>query len=185
MVHPRQQVVIKFCLLCLILLAYFIYLTIQYDLLTGGIAALITWSFFVLCTPIADAGFLLDFPLRLLFGIRMVVSETFVWAIAISINVFALIYFREFYETTFITQLMQVILTTPYPYWSVIFLSLIGTFLSIRFGDELMDVLHHKDRHFYFNHHFKHELLLFIFFLLVIFGYYEIISSLGIAIENS
>ncbi len=120
-----------------------------------------------------------------MFGIRIVLSETFVWAIAISINVFALIYFREFYETTFITQLMQVILTTPYPYWSVIFLSLIGTFLSIRFGDELMDVLHHKDRHFYFNHHFKHELLLFIFFLLVIFGYYEIISSLGIAIENS
>ncbi len=73
-------------------------------------------------------GFFVRFPLRLLFGIRIVVSETFVWAIAISINVFALIYFRGFYETTFITQLMQGILTTPYPYWSVIFLSLIGFF---------------------------------------------------------
>jgi hypothetical protein len=184
MVHPRQQVVIKFCLLCLILLVYFIYLTIQYDLLTGGIAALITWSFFVLCRPIADAGFLLDFPLRLLFGIRMVVSETFVWAIAISINVLRW-YILEGFTRPLFTQLMQVILTTPYPYWSVIFLSFIGTFLSIRFGDELMDVLHHKDRHVYFNHYFKHELLLFIFFLLVIFGCYEIISSLGIVIENS
>jgi hypothetical protein len=154
-------------------------------LLTGGIAALITWSFFVLCTPIADAGFLLDFPLRLLFGIRMIVSEVFVWAIAILINILSLIYFREFYETTFLTQLMQVIITSPYPYWSVILLSAVGTFLSIRFGDELMDVIHHKDRLFYLRNHFKHELVLFVFFLFVIFGYYEIISSLGIAIENT
>lgn len=185
MKHPRQQVLVKFLLLCLILFSYFIYLTYQYDLLTGGIAALITWSFFVLCTPIADAGFLLDFPLRLIFGIRMIVSEIVVWIIAISINVVSLIYFREFYDTTFITQIMKVILTTPYPYWIVIFLSAIGTFLSIRFGDELMDVLHHKDRYFYLRHHFKHEILLFIFFLVVIFGYYEIISNLGITIENS
>jgi hypothetical protein len=161
------------------------YLTYQYDLLTGGIAALITWSFFVLCTPVADAGFLLDFPLRLIFGIRMVLSEIVVWAIAILINVFCLMYYSDFYETTFITQLTKVILSNPYPYWIVIFLSGIGTFLSIRFGDELMDVLHHKDRYFYLRHHFKHEILLFIFFLFVIFGYYEIISSLGITIENS
>lgn len=75
MKHPPHQVLIKFCLLTLLLISYFGYLTYEYDLMTGGIAALITWSFFVLCTPIADAGFLLDFPMRLLFGIRMVVSE--------------------------------------------------------------------------------------------------------------
>jgi hypothetical protein len=161
------------------------YLTYQYDLLTGGIAALITWSFFVLCTPVADAGFLLDFPLRLIFGIRMILSEIVVWAMAILINVFCLMYFSEFYETTFLTQLIKVILTNPYPYWIVIFLSGIGTFLSIRFGDELMDVLHHKDRYFYLRHHFKHEMLLFIFFLVVIFSYYEIISTLGIAIDSN
>ncbi len=184
MKHPKYQVVIKFLALSLILVAYFAYLTYEYDLLTGGIAALITWSFFVLCTPVADAGFLLDFPLRLLFGIRMVVSEIVVWAVAISINVVCLTYFNEFYQTTFLTRLVEVILTTPFPYWFVIVFSAIGTFLSIRFGDELMDVIHHKDRHFYLSHHFKHEILLFIFFLLVIFGYYEMISSLGITVES-
>ena len=184
MKHPRHQVLIKFLLLCFVLFSYFIYLTYKYDLLTGGVAALITWSFFVLCTPIADAGFLLDFPIRILFGIRMVMSEILVWAVAILINIFSLIYFNEFYETTFVTQLMKVILTTPFPYWIVIFLSVIGTFLSIRFGDELMDALHHKDRNFYLRHHFKHEILLFIFFLFVLFGYYEIISTLGIVIEE-
>ena len=180
MKHPGHQIWIKFLFLNIILFSYFAYLTYQYDFLTGGIASLITWSFFVLCTPIADAGFLLDFPLRLLFGIRMIWSEIAVWAIAIIINIFSLIYFSEFYETTFITQTMKIILTTPSPYWLVILLSGAGTFLSIRFGDELMDVLHHKDRQFYLRHQFKHELILFIFFLFVIFGYYEIISTLGI-----
>lgn len=184
MKHPSYQVWIKFVLLCVLLLSYFFYLSYEYDLLTGGVAALITWSFFVLCTPIADAGFLLDFPLRVLFGIRMVLSEIAVWAIAISINVISLLYFREFYDTTLVTQTMKVILTTPNPYWLVILLSGIGTFLSIRFGDELMDVLHHKDRHFYLRHHFKYELILFVFFLLVLFGYYEIMSSLGISIDT-
>ena len=113
MKNPSHQVWIKFFLLCSILLSYFLYLTYRYDLLTGGIAALITWSFFVLCTPIADAGFLLDFPLRLLFGIRMVFSEIAVWAIAILINIFSMAYFTEFYQTTLLTQIMKVILTTP------------------------------------------------------------------------
>jgi hypothetical protein len=101
------------------------------------------------------------------------------------INVVAFLYFREFYQTTLLTQLMEAILSTPFPYWFVVLLSGIGTFLSIRFGDELMDVIHHKDRDFYHSHHFKHEMILFAFFLLVIFGYYELISTLGISMTNA
>lgn len=178
--HPSKQVVIKFGLLLLLMAGYFAYLTCQYDLLTGGVASLLTWSFFVLCTPVADAGFLLDFPLRLLFGIRMVISEIAVWAVAIALNIAALGCFPEYYDTTVLTHLLRQILENPYPYWAVILLSGVGTFLSIRFGDELMDVIHHRDRHFFHSHHFKHEVILFVFFLLVLVGYYELISSLGI-----
>lgn len=173
---------IKFLLLCGLMVGYFAYLSFEYDLLTGGIAALLTWSFFVLCTPIADAGFLLDFPLRLLFGIRMVISEIAVWAVAILINGLTLAYAGGYYETTIVTKLLHRIIMTPYPYWGVILLSALGTFLSVRFGDELMDVIHHKDRTFFHSHHFKHELVLFAFFLMVIFGYYELINSLGIEV---
>ncbi len=178
--NPKKQVLIKFLLLCGLLSAYFAYLSYEYDLMTGGVAALLTWSFFVLCTPIADAGFLLDFPLRLLFGIRMVVSEIAVWAIAIAANILTLNYAVAYYDTTIITKLMYQIITTPYPYWGVVLLSGAGTFLSIRFGDELMDVLHHRDRDFFHSHHFKQELLLIVFFVAIIFAYYELISSLGI-----
>jgi len=179
-IHPKKQVLYKFLLLCILLVSYFSYLSFQYDVTTGGIASALTWSFFVLCTPIADAGFLLDFPLRLLFGIRMLISEIAVWALAIAVNVISMLYFSEYYETTELTKLLHAILTMPYPYWSVIVLSGAGTFLSIRFADELMDVIHHKDRSFYHRHGFKHEIVLILFFVLVLIGYYRLISSLGI-----
>lgn len=113
----------------------------------------------------------------------MVLSEIAVWAIAILINVIALLFFHEYYNTTLLTKLTYEIMTTPYPYWAVILLSGIGTFLSIRFGDELMDVLSHRDRDFFHKHNFKHEIILFIFFILVIIGYYEITSTLNMNIN--
>jgi hypothetical protein len=183
-INPGRQVVYKFVLLCMLLVSYFSYLSFEYDLRTGGIASALTWSFFVLCTPIADAGFLLDFPLRLIFGIRMMVSEIAVWVLAITINMVALFYFSEYYETTKLTMLLHAILTTPYPYWAVILLSGTGTFLSIRFADELMDVFHHRDRDFFHQHAFKHEILIIIFFVVVLIGYYELIASLGLDINH-
>ena len=177
---PSVQIFIKFVLLCGLMVGYFGYLSYEYDVATGGVAALLTWSFFVLCTPVADAGFLLDFPLRLLFGIRMVVSEVAVWIVALGLNAVTLLYGPSYYETTLLTELLHKIITIPFPYWGLIVLSGLGTFLSIRFGDELMDVIHHRDRSFFHSHHFKHELILFAFFILVLFSYYELISSIGI-----
>lgn len=181
--HPpaKRQVYVKFLLLCLLVLGYLGYLTYTYDFRTGVMAALLTWSFFVLCTPVADAGFLLDFPLRLLFGIRMLVSEIVVWAVAIGIDVIALIWFVPDFQTTAVTRLLFAILTTPWPYWSVIAISGVGTFLSIRFGDELMDVLHHHERHQFHKHGFKHELIVLAFaFSISLVAYYEVIKTLDI-----
>ncbi len=74
-----------------------------------------------------------------------------------------MVYLTKYYETTKITKLLYAILTNPFPYWSVVLLSGFGTFLSIRFGDELMDVVHHKDRTFFHKHGYKHELLIIVF----------------------
>lgn len=178
--RPRRQVLVKFLLLLVILLGYFGYLAYEYDVATGGIAALLSWSFFVLCTPVADAGFLLDFPLRLLFRIRMVISEVAVWIVAILVNGATLAFAPHYYDTTILTRLLAQILRNPYPYWAVILLSGVGTFLSIRFGDELMDVIRHRDRTFFHSHHFKHDLILFAFFLIALYAYFELIASLGI-----
>lgn len=181
--NPKRNVLYRFLLLCLLFFSYFGYLSYEYNLLTGGITAALTWSFFVLCTPVADAGFLLDFPLRLLFGIRMFFSEIAVWGIAIALNMVSLVYFAEYYETTKITKLLHAILTNLYPYWILILLSGLGTFLSIRFGDELMDVIHHRDRAYFHKHGLKHEMLIVIFFIVVFFGYYEVASTLGVELQ--
>lgn len=177
---PKSQVLIKFLLLLGLLAANFLYLSLKFDMTTGGIASALTWSFFVLCTPVADAGFLLDFPLRLLFGIRMVLSEMAVWTLAISTNVATLLLAPQYYDTTILTRILHQILITPWPYWSVTVLAAMGTFLSIRFGDELMDILHHRDRSFFHAHHFKYELILIAFFLMVLLGYFELIRGLGL-----
>jgi hypothetical protein len=181
--HPKKQVLYKFLMLCLLLLGYFSYLSYQYNILTGGIASALTWSFFVLCTPIADAGFLLDFPLRLIFGIRMLISEIAVWVLAIAINIFSLLYFSEYYQTTELTKLLHAILTIPFPYWGVILLSGAGTFLSIQFADELMDVFHHREREFFHRHSFKHEAIIIVFFIFILYGYYKLVASLGMEIS--
>jgi len=177
----KRQVVIKFILLLAVLLGYFTYLTWKFDIGTGGLVALLTWSFFVLCTPVADAGFLLDFPLRLLFGIRMFFSEIAVWAIAITISGTGLLFARDAFDKTLITSLFEKILVTPYPYWGIVFLSGFGTFLSIRFGDELMDVVEHRDRSFHHKHGFTHSIIVYGgILLLIIIGYHHLLESLGI-----
>lgn len=55
-----------------------------------------------------------------------------------------------------------------------------GTFLSIQIADELMDVVHHRDREFFHRNAFKHEMIMIIFFVFVLVGYYRLIASLGL-----
>lgn len=170
----------KFLILLSILIAYFFYLSLKFGAATGGIVAFLTWSFFVLCTPVADAGFLLDFPLRFFLGIRMIISEIFIWILAILGNVFAILFAAEQYKKTFLTSIFHKILLTPNPYWAIIFLSMIGTFLSIKFGDDIYDEVSHKS-HETRKRHFKIKFWGFLtLFLSVILIYHNLLKSLGI-----
>lgn len=183
--NTKRHVSIKFITLLLLLITYFTWLSWHYGIATGGLVSAITWSFFVLCTPIADAGFLIDFPLRLIFRVRMWVCELFVWITAIGIATWSTLANPEIFETTELTSLFFKILTHPWPFWLIVFLSASGTFLSVKFGDELLDSIEHRDRKF----HHKHQLLFhFIviagFFLLILWGYYNLIEKLNIVIPH-
>lgn len=183
--QTKREELIKFLLLLAVMVGYFGYLSWKYDFSTGGVVSLLTWSFFVLCTPIADAGFLLDFPVRLITGIRMFVTEVIVWGLALIINLVCLSVSPQSYETTFITSLFYQILITPWPYWSVIVLCGVGTFMSIRFGDEMMDVISHKDREIHHTHGFKHRLIaMAALIILIVIAYYYLISSLGLDLSK-
>ena len=106
---------LKFVLLSGILALYSVYLANNHGISKGSVTLALTWSFFVLCTPIADAGFLLDFPVRLLFGFRMFIVEIFVWVLAITISVASLLLAPEYFESTLITRVFHQILCHPYP----------------------------------------------------------------------
>tara|TARA_R110000868_G_scaffold190862_2_gene434939 strand:- start:4486 stop:5073 length:588 start_codon:yes stop_codon:yes gene_type:complete len=179
------ETLIRFILLLAVFMAYCGYLTYEYGLATGGLVGGLTWSFFVLCTPIADAGFLLDFPVRILTGVRMIIMEIVVWAIAIVLNVYAVFYSPEIYETTFLTTLLYKIIMTPIPYWGIILLCGIGTFLSIYFGDEMMDVFKHKECTKFHSHGFVYRLIAMVaFFVLIVLAYYHLLESLDIHIPS-
>jgi hypothetical protein len=171
----------RFIGLVVLLLAYFAYMSWKFDAATGAWLALLSWSFFVLCTPIADGGFIIAFPLRLLFGIRMIVTQAVVWVAALGINIVAVNEAAASYDDTTLTRLLFRIMTTPWPYWSILAISAAGTAFSIWFGDEMMDVTTHAQRSHHHRHGFKHRLVIvFGLGVLTILAYYHLLSELGI-----
>ena len=173
----------KFFIILLIVFSYFIFVSFKFGIRDGFMVTLLTWSFFVFCTPIADAGFLLDFPLRLLTGIRMLLSELGVWTFALIINLFCLGFIPKVYEKTILLKLFKQILLHPIPYWSIILISALGTFMSVYFGDELLDVAKHVEREKYHKHKFKYGIIVILFLFILIFLLYEhLLIELGIRI---
>ncbi len=178
--ETKREVLIKFIGVLIIFIAYFIYVSLKFGVKEGFLVAWLTWSFFVLCTPIADAGLLIAFPLRLILGIRMLYVQVVLFFIAALLAIATLIFSPTTFEKTLILKIFKAILTTPL-YWIIIFISIIGTIFSIMFGDEMLDVIMHKDRTTYHKHHLKYELLLYFFFFVIVFIIYqEILKQMGI-----
>ena len=140
----------------------------------------------MLCTPVADGGFIIAFPVRLLFDTRMVITQMIVWVLAIAINIVAINFAPANYEVTALTRLLFTILTTPWPYWSILAISAAGTALSIWFGDEMMDVTTHADRKIHHMHGFKHSTLLIVGLgVLTVLAYYQLLSDLGVTVPGT
>ena len=184
--ETKRLMLTRFLLLIAILVAYMTFMGLEFGVKKGGIITVLTWSFFVLCTPIADGGFLIAFPIRILFKIKMAITEIFVTFVAIGISVTTLIVRPELYDDhILLIKLFKKILTTPYPYWGIILLSAVGTFLSVVFGDELLDVIKHRHRKIHHKHSWKLEMIFIAFaFLFVWLSYGFLLEHLGIDISK-
>lgn len=176
----------RFAVLVALLVAYFIYMSWKFNAETGAWLALLSWSFFVLCTPVADGGFIVAFPVRLLFGTRMIWTQVAVWGVAIAINVAALVFAPSAYDDSVLTRLLLTILTQPWPFWSILVLSAMGTGLSMWFGDEMMDVTTHRDRVKRHRHGFLYKIIVTVSLgALTIGAYYHLLRELGVEILGS
>lgn len=181
MFRLKNKVLYKYILVFLLFAGYFGFVVYKYGLEQGLLVTALTWSFFVLCTPIADAGFLIDFPFRLITKVRMFVSELAVWIVAISLNLFAFFVDPEIYSKTKLLRLFKHILESPFPFWGIILISIIGTFTSVKFGDDIIDSVNHQHGLFYHKHKNKYRVLIMIFlFLAAIVLYDFLIKKLGI-----
>lgn len=181
--HTKKRVLFKFCIVLIILGAYLWYVTSRFGNSEGLLVTALTWSFFVFCTPIADAGILLDFPMRAIANVRMVYTEIMVWMIAIVINLIAFLMAPTIYDNTIVLQLFAYLLTHPWPYWGVILLCGAGTFLSVIFGDELIDVAKEHHRKLHHKHSHKWELIVIATILILILIIYDfLLKALGIPI---
>lgn len=179
--ETKRKALFKFLGVLALVIVYWGYISYRYGTSLGSYVTLLTWSLFVLCTPIASAGLLVDFPVRLLTKMKMFHVEVMVWALALSINAFTIATYPSIYDATVLVSMLRFILTNPMPYWSIIFVSAAGTFISIRFADELMDVRHEKHRVYYLMHEGKHTLIVFAFVILaIVLAYSYIMQNFGI-----
>jgi hypothetical protein len=181
--ETKRNILLKFSLVLLIFISYFIFIAKKYGVQQGLFVSTLSWSFFVLCTPIADAGFLLDFPIRLITKIKMLTSEMFIWTIAISLNLYAFFINPEIYNKTKLLSFFKHILEQPIPFWSIIILSAIGTFISIKFGDELLDKTKHIERKHYHKYKKKFKLIIMLFLIVITIVIYDfLLKKLGVAL---
>ena len=181
--ETKKHSLIRYFLLISILIIYLLFVSYKFGAANGLLVTILSWSFFVFCTPIADAGFILDFPIRLIIGIRMIYSEIIVWVIALLVNIFALTFHSELYNKTLILKLFHYVISQPFPYGGIILLSAVGTFLSVYFCDELIDVSTHKQRKKYHRHINIYKIILFIFIItLILILYNFLLIKLGIKI---
>jgi hypothetical protein len=181
--ETKRKAFYKFLLIFVLFLGYFGFVSFHYGAKEGFLVAALTWSFFVLCTPIADAGFLIDFPLRLICNVRMFVAEIAVWVVAISLNVWAFAFRHDVYQQTKSLQLFERILREPFPFWLIILLSAVGTFLSVSLGDQLMDKVEHHEVKVHKWYHLSFRTVLFIFVIVATLVLYDfLLKRLGVAI---
>lgn len=176
--ETKKHSLLRFMGILLIILAYFAYISIKLGTKTGLFVTALTWSFFIFCTPIADAGFLVAFPIRLIIGTRMIYTQIIAFFVAFFLDLFAFLNKPEIFNKTIILKLFYQIIIHPFPLWGIIILSLFGTILSIYFGDELIDVSTHKQRKRYHKHLNKFKLIITIFLVAVIIVLYKFLLEL-------
>lgn len=179
--ETKKHALKKFFIVLSIFVAYLIFVCWKYGIKGGTEVGLLTWVFFVFCTPIADAGFLVGFPARILTGIRMIYSEVIVTIVAALIIVYSFAFTPSIYEKTALLRVFKKILIQPVPFWLIIILSTIGTFFSIYFADELVDVAKHSERSKYKKHKRKHYIIISLFMWGVTFWLYDVLlQKLGL-----
>ncbi len=144
--HFKLSALQRFFLVVLVIAGYFAFTVYSYGLAQGIAVTALTWAFFVFATPIADGGFVLAFPIRLITGFRMLYTQIIVWIVGVILVASYMLYSPNTFSVTPLLELFYAILTNPWPLGIILLLSALGTFISIRFEDDVVDVVGSKHK---------------------------------------
>ena len=73
---------VKFGIVSGVIGLYLLYVIWKHGIKHGIILTFLIWSFFVYCTPIADAGILVSLPIKFVLNVKMQITQLFVYLVA-------------------------------------------------------------------------------------------------------
>jgi hypothetical protein len=111
--ETKKHSALRFVLLLIILIGYIIYAIHKYGTSNGLLVTALSWSFFIFCTPIADAGFLVAFPTRILLKVRMIYTQIIAYFVATLFVAFAFMRDKSIFSKTILLKLFYAIMITP------------------------------------------------------------------------
>ena len=152
-----DSVVIMFILL----MVFFIFYNGFYK---GCIKSLFVWSFFVLCTPVPEAGLLISLPLKRYFGFKMDVSQFAVSLFACMLLFYFYCIEQKIIKNNLIGNLFLGLIN--YKYYSIIFISVISSVLTSNLLDNIINHFINKDE---INHLYLKIGTIFVFILIYIY----------------
>lgn len=137
---------------------------------------LLAWSMFVLCVPYPHGRVILGVPYKMLTGKVAAYPEAVMWFLAVILNIISYISIPYVYLYTTFNHMLYRIITTPWPYWSLIFVCALGTFYKF-----LVGVTNFKSRKL---KHYPIRVLLMIlgFSIFFYFSYRELVILLNIRV---
>jgi len=81
----------------------------------------LNWSFYILCVPAKHGRLAIGLPYKIITGKPLLYQELFIWTGAVLLNIFNFFVLPlNYFKQTF-THLLYRILSTPWPYWLIIF----------------------------------------------------------------
>ncbi|MCK4265485.1 hypothetical protein KAW80_03965 [Candidatus Babeliales bacterium] len=122
--------IIKTLILSIILVLIVGPLFIKYNIWIALHLSFLTWSFFVLCLPVARGKILIGKPYFYITKKQLKYPEAFSWIIALTGNMLTLAISSNPYWKTTITNLLYLIMQKPWPLWLVIIACGFATFFD-------------------------------------------------------
>jgi hypothetical protein len=136
----------KFVSVLIIVILYAAYVMHKYGLSNGVEITLLTWCFFVFGTPVADAGGLVAFPVRVFTNNPMYNTQLWVYLVATVITGYYAVFHKDKFAFTVVGRILYKMVTQPLSLYGVIIVvSLVGTLISAYLEDSVYSYLVYRE----------------------------------------